>query len=148
MGGLLPVASPTQNGIVESTFMAKTTRWIEITGLKLLPIVKLSDTNWKRESFAVFGADAGTGAYFNVYGGGVKTETSGAKFSIKKVGMSSSIEFYKKNDILYLYYKGGVGDRLMSCIISTNNEVSSDSILSGINPAEDSTFELVTPTVS
>ena len=40
VGGLLPVASPSTNGLASSSFMAETTRWVSLKGLQLLELVK------------------------------------------------------------------------------------------------------------
>ena len=142
VGGLLPVASPSTNGLASSSFMAETTRWVSLKGLQLLELVKVKERNWERDSFMAFGSDIASLTIFWVFGGGLRSESNGPTFRLKSsVEPTNRLSFYKKNDSLYLYFKGASGDTLKICVISSNTDLS---VVTGIDPTVDSNYELIT----
>ena len=140
---LLPIASPSNKGLADALFMSQTTRWVELMDGCLLTLVKTSSSYWERDCFMSFGMDPTSISFFNIYGGVVRSSTSGPSFKVVGTGaLSNRIKLYMKDDSLFLYYKSSsAGDILKVCVISTNTDIS---ITAGIDPSTDESYHEIT----
>ena len=103
MGGLLPTASLTTNGLLSKSDYKVLSRSYNVTGYKLYKILDLTDSgDWLRSSFAVTTiSDTGASAqYYN------STYKNGSVLNVATKKTSSggpSLKIYKKGYSVYIY---------------------------------------------